>query len=1239
MKRENVTKWIALLTLATTLLMAVSAQNPNRSKPFSWDNANVYFMITDRFYDGNPANNHSYDRGLDPSGATYGTTNSSSGLYQNTGAFQGGDLSGVTKKITEGYFDKLGTNAIWITAPYEQIHGWVGGGPAQDFQHYGYHGYYALDWTEMDANMGTANELKALVDTAHAHGIRIVMDVVMNHAGYQTFNDVSEFGFGAYDVAGETWRPAVGAESPWGGFHQYWKYAVGNGWENWWGAEWVRSPDIKGYDTCSPGGGQDNCVGYLPDFKTESKSVVGLPKLLIDKWKREGTYDAKVARMDAWFAKTGNPKTIRFWLIEWLSNWVRTYGIDGFRIDTAKHVDLDTWKELLDECRVALNEWKAANPTKKLDDNEFWATAEVWGHGFSESEYHTVATFNSVINFNLQTDSKLASPSQWETLFQQFGAVNPNNGWNGLSYISSHDTKLYDRTKLKTIAPAFLMLPGGIQTFYGDESVRPLGTCADAEQQTRSFMNWSAPDNATLALWQKFGAFRRDHSAVGAGVHKQLVASPYTFSRTYDNAALRINDKVVCVYGASGATTVDVSSVFENGDVIRDWPTGAKATVTNGKITFTPDADGYLLLGWDVAKPYVDRPVVTITPNGGYSKDPILVTIAAKDFSDANPTIYYTTDPLLSTADLSKWTKYTAPFSVTTTGDVRAVAKNSNGYLSDVITKGFAVGELPTITIYVKKATNWTSPCKIHYFDVLPEGVLADNVWASRPAMKDDGGDWFEYTFQALSVSMVFTDAGANQLPGSTEPAYTRTKTSWFDANTKTWSETAPAGAPNGLSPIISPAGGNYPTGSVAITMTAPQGGDIHYTIDGSTPTVNSPIYTASFTLSGSAGVTKTVKAITNKNGVTSTVSTSDYTFNQVTTITIFYRGKSHIYGYTAEGAKNPAWNAWPGYTNTPTAAGWYQHTFECTSLKVIFNNNGATETTNFLRSANSWWDNGVWTDVAPADAPTLGDANAPTFNPAAGTFPLGTPISVSLILPAGATGSIFYTVDGSTPSAQSTPYTAPITLSSTTTIKAVLIANSGNYYSTATYSFSSTPTMTLHFYKPSEFGAASPRMHAWSSGSNPLTGVWPGMTMTDEGNGWWKATVSGVTCANVIFNNGASLKTAEMMNVCDNSYWRWDGALKTATQDATSIFKKSATLEGEAPYPNPFSSKLSFKLNIENSDVTVSLYSLTGAVVYTNTLFITDQLIEIEPDVPAGIYILKATSEQGSYRYKVVKH
>jgi alpha-amylase len=92
----------------------------------------------------------------------------------------GGDFAGITARIKEGYFRELGVTALWITPPVEQIHAATDEGTGKS---YGFHGYWARDFTAIDANLGTEEELRTLVDTAHANGLRVLLDVVMNHTG------------------------------------------------------------------------------------------------------------------------------------------------------------------------------------------------------------------------------------------------------------------------------------------------------------------------------------------------------------------------------------------------------------------------------------------------------------------------------------------------------------------------------------------------------------------------------------------------------------------------------------------------------------------------------------------------------------------------------------------------------------------------------------------------------------------------------------------------------------------------------------------------------------------------------------------------------------------------------------------------------------------------------------------------------------------------------------------------
>ena len=232
---------------------------------FNWRNATVYYAMTDRFYNGNPDNDESYGRKkIDAKGLNHGT-------------FQGGDFKGLTDKISEGYFTDLGVNAIWLSAPYEQVHGFVGGGDGE-FAHYAFHGYYALDWTMVDRNFGTKEEFAQLVDTAHAHGIRIILDVVLNHTGYNTLKDMATYEFGSFkngEIDGN-WEPK--GEERYDAYHELINYEDETAWQKWWGTDWVRA-GLPGYDR---GGGDDYTMilAGLPDIMTEKSDSVDLPPIL-----------------------------------------------------------------------------------------------------------------------------------------------------------------------------------------------------------------------------------------------------------------------------------------------------------------------------------------------------------------------------------------------------------------------------------------------------------------------------------------------------------------------------------------------------------------------------------------------------------------------------------------------------------------------------------------------------------------------------------------------------------------------------------------------------------------------------------------------------------------------------------------------------------------------------------------------------------------------------------------------
>lgn len=526
------------LAIALTFSLAASAAAP---KPFLWENATVYFLLTDRFHNADKSNDLAYGRKADAA---------------TLRGYMGGDLAGVTAKIRAGYFKDLGIDALWITPPVEQIHAGTDEGTGKS---YGFHGYWARDFTSVDANLGTEKDMRELVDTAHAHGMRVLLDVVMNHTGPVTDLD-----------------PV-------------------------WPADWVRTgpqctyKDVPTTVSCT-------LVANLPDVRTESMDNVALPPALAEKWKQEGRYEREVKELDAFFARTGYPRAPRYYLVKWHADWVRKYGFDGFRGDTVKHTEPGVWKDLKKEASLAYEEWKRANPAKKLGDGKFYMTAEVYNYAIGHGRHFDMGGgskvdfyengFDSMINFSMKEDAKQG----YEKLFSSYASQlnGPLKGVSVLNYLSSHDDGgPFDPQRKRPFESANLLLlaPGAAQVYYGDETARSLQIDgAQGDATLRSFMNWD--ELATNARrdgykvadvhrhWSRLGQFRRAHPAIGAGVHRKLADSPYTFART------RGADKVVVALDVQKGAAVPVAGVFKDGTRVRDYYSGKRAVVKGGKVRF-----------------------------------------------------------------------------------------------------------------------------------------------------------------------------------------------------------------------------------------------------------------------------------------------------------------------------------------------------------------------------------------------------------------------------------------------------------------------------------------------------------------------------------------------------------------------------------------------------------------------------------------------------------------------------
>ncbi|MCB0716809.1 MAG: alpha-amylase [Bacteroidetes bacterium] len=580
---------LARILLVSLVVLAIAqparSQSPG-DRSFSWNNPVIYHVLTDRFENGDPTNDNAYGRGLDGSGNPY---------ESGPESFFGGDLRGLTSRVNSGYLDSLGVNVIWITAPYEQVHGFVSSADGRH-QAYPYHGYWPLDFTQIDANWGSEADFAAFVDACHARGIRVLIDVVLNHPGYATTVDMAEFDFGglADSTDWHTWRP--GPSESWADYQGRFVDFEGSDstWIDWWGPDWIRA-GLPGYGGCGDDD-QTTCLSYLPDFRTDSATPATLPTFLSNKWTPDELQRERES-LDSFFARTKLGRTPRNHLIKWLTDWVRKYGVDGFRIDTAKHVELPAWSVLKNQAQAALRAYRADHPDALNDARDFWMLGEVYGYNAVDptpTEYFDNG-FDALLNFGFTSIADASNAELDFTYGVMADAITASDEFGIVSFVSNHDVGLMSRERLRDGAVRLMLAPGGVAIYYGDEIGRRETTgLSDAGIASRSPMDWSAADKPMLEWWRMLGQFRQNHPALASGEHELLSNEPYTFMRTLRRGTME--DVVVAVLGAEGRTRLHVAKAFPDDAIVRDAVSGATAFVSFGYVTIQADPSGVILL-------------------------------------------------------------------------------------------------------------------------------------------------------------------------------------------------------------------------------------------------------------------------------------------------------------------------------------------------------------------------------------------------------------------------------------------------------------------------------------------------------------------------------------------------------------------------------------------------------------------------------------------------------------------
>jgi len=564
---------LSRLSAILVLLLVHSAQA--QEFKFSWDQATVYRIVTDRFSNGDSSNDYAYGRGLDGNGNSY--------AIDSTGHFLGGDFAGIKGWIEDGYFSDLGVNVLWLSAPYEQVHGWVGGGDG-DFQLYAYEASWPLDYTEVDRAFGSKSDFQDLVDTAHQNDLRVILDVDLGNVGPPTLHDMASFGFGG--LTSDEWRSWTPSSKI--GWQSYQREYVTftdslESWGKWWGPDWVRS-NLVGYEPCSENDGAA-CQAGEPALRSDIE-VSEFPQFLQLKWGEEKSARLR-SEMDTYFSRSGIGKTAANHVVLWLSSWVREFGIDGFHLTDAGSIDPAISSLLKKEASSALEQWKNENPDTALDDKEFWMTGDMAGRDSYPDNYG----YDAVHRSSAGSSDDYEITSYFEDLVSAVG----DEPSKIVTHLSANDVPLYDRTGLWEAGTRFLLAPGPVTIYYGDETARNPGAAkSDSSHAANSFMNWAEADEAVLAHWQKIGAFRAAHPAVARGGYDIVQESPYAFHRGVRLGA--DSDQVVIVMGAAGKTRINVSIVWPDDTLLRDAYTGNIAIVSFGQVTFDADASGILLL-------------------------------------------------------------------------------------------------------------------------------------------------------------------------------------------------------------------------------------------------------------------------------------------------------------------------------------------------------------------------------------------------------------------------------------------------------------------------------------------------------------------------------------------------------------------------------------------------------------------------------------------------------------------
>ena len=335
-----------ILPILPALALLLSASTPLQAQPLPnrpWSDEVIYFVMTDRFHDGDPANN--IPPGSDP--ALYDPE------QKDLARYHGGDLRGLEKAIEAGYFNQMGVTALWLTPVVRNV--WRSGYDLGGWKS-GYHGYWTQDWLDIDPHLASRRSLdgkrtypdspegrmshyRDFVHLAHSKGLRIIQDVVLNHAGPVFFYDSN--GNGLFDKQKkDEWILPFRRQ----GHHQ--------------NAVWGEVPEWNLHRTQPDGprtllGQAIATTGVLS--RLDSYGRKGFSHDSLGKRDGEEIECDFFSLRDLWTA----PDSTHFdelvnEFVEIHHFYLTTIGVDGLRVDTVKHVHHPFWDAFTSRLRQRL---------------------------------------------------------------------------------------------------------------------------------------------------------------------------------------------------------------------------------------------------------------------------------------------------------------------------------------------------------------------------------------------------------------------------------------------------------------------------------------------------------------------------------------------------------------------------------------------------------------------------------------------------------------------------------------------------------------------------------------------------------------------------------------------------------------------------------------------------------------------------------------------------------------------